>query len=406
MNLFRIFGIFILSLTLAASAAPPASQPLNPPPRPQGFSLHVKNATLQQVVDQLQPQLPPDFKLTLFGNSTASYTLDTDNLPFWHIIYNLDRQSRIVLTSTARSVTLSPPVGRTPAEPILVDTFLFIFEAFYDPNNIDEPYLSIFVFADPRVGMLQHYSGPLVTKITDPNGKPVPLPAERVHKSSIPPFHVYTLPDERTSMGVLTGVTLPAFNFAVGKFLHKSIDVASLKSLKDFQATLDFAILDKETVHTVDLAKPSDPIKTPHGTFEVNRKNSSVIVTLTPALAPVATGPRVDPRDVAAVAASRADFLAGKPSQQLFREFPVRVFDKDHRLLAFGISSAWLPSSPQTGPRLSPSPAQLTLDLPADSAPATLEISYPQSLRPCSLPIDLHDVPVRPIIFPKESFGP
>jgi hypothetical protein len=371
---------------------------------PKGLSLHVKKASVEKVAAELQRQLGPDISISASGSPNATYTFNGDNLPFWRIMAELNKQFPLKFTVGTRSVRLTssapPPNMYSAPCYVLVDTFLITLEFRDDPNLFPGPDLRVIVDADPRVGIIQYSYQPHITKITDQNGNSLP-PSIRIP---------YT--------GELTDISPPTSHINLSTHFDKIPDIKSIKSFKDLQATIDLAVLEKEKVHTIDLTKPLAPVTTPHGTFIITQNRSSITVSFTAPARPVALNPKPNPDGVAAarVAARRADFAAGRYPPYPLRAIPVRVFDKDHKLIAEGLSGMFgsLPNAPRGNQVLVAGVDRgdprypltlLTLNIPPESTPKTLEITLPESFRPYVLPIDLHDVPIVPRVIAR-STGP
>jgi hypothetical protein len=372
---------------------------------PKSLSLHVEKATIEKVAAELQRQIGPNFTISASQASNTSYTLDCDNMPFWQIITELNRQSPMAISFGQRSLNLSSSLSRDPGY-FLVDTFRVTLELRENPNLFPGPYLRIIVDADPRVGIIQYSYEPHITKITDQNGNPLP-------PSTSIAFN-----------GDIGAVQPPISHFTIASHFDNIPDIKSIKSFKDFQATIDMAVLEKEMVHTVDLAKPPAPIATTHGIFTINQTISSLTVSFAPPAQSVAKSaalgsnsqPKPTPDEAAttSVAARLVDFAAGRFPPGPLSTIPVRVFDKDHKLIASGMSGMMggLLASTRgrtgvgVGLKAGEPPPPLTLEVPAGTSPATLEISLPESFRPYTLHIDLHDIPIVPIVTPRSAGQP
>jgi hypothetical protein len=357
---------------------------------PRGLSLHVKNTTLQTVATELQRQVGPKLTISASGEPLAGYTLDGDDIPFWKVISELNRQSPVYTRVgpdlvELSSFPLSPPQARPP-QYFVVDTFRITFE--FRDNALVGPqhYIRFICTADPRVGIMQYSLQPHITKITDDKG-------------------VSLLGSIQGDTGALSGFNEPGSTFIMSSRFDRSVDVKTIKSLKDFEATVEMALLEKQTVHTVDLTKPLAPVKTSQGEFTVTRNGAAITVLF---ILP-APGTASAVRD----AAQSAALAAGRFPPGFFNIIPVRVYDKDHKLIVEGssgliggkLTALRGSTGVGVGRRAGEPPAPLNLSVPAGAIPATLEIAVAESFQPYTLPIELHDIPVVPIVTPFTGGG-
>src|SRR6185295_13719707 len=110
------------------------------------------------------------------------------------------------------------------------DAFLVGFELRDNPNLSQGPYLRMIVDA-PNLAIIQHAYRPHITKITDQDGKDLPLSATG------------GATDELSNVGAQTHQVIVSAGF------DKIPDFGKIKVLKEFQATLELGILDKEAVY-------------------------------------------------------------------------------------------------------------------------------------------------------------
>jgi hypothetical protein len=319
---------------------------------PPAFSLHLKDASLADACQRLSTQLGNDVQLVAptnprgaAGIAAGSITLDVDNLPFWDIMLRLQRQdpftisaATIISTGSYRSrISLS----RTTAAPVYqrIDTFLV------NPTISGNPAsgswtIRLAFYADPRVRITQYSYQPRIAKLVDQDG-------------------ISILPAVSSSSSVtLSSLSRPASNWTSTISLNPA---PGIKTVKELRAAVDIAILEKETSLAIDLTKPVDPIATSRGTLTV--ENDLATNRLTVRFAPKPADP----------------FLPGASSPAPYTSY--RVINAAGTAVTTTYSSS-------TQITLSPNAA--------NGPPAKLEITWPESSRTMTLPVELHDIPAPP----------
>jgi hypothetical protein len=309
---------------------------------PPALSLHVKDATFPQVCSELSRQLGGAASIVPSTTVTGRFTLQADNVPFWEIIRQLQSQNPFAVSAaTAISTTARTSVrfirvsDATMPRYRVVDSFLVHPQITGNPSTGAWTFSLSFI-ADPRVRIAQYSSELHVAKATDQDGASL-IPA--LVASSFPP----SSPLIQAASSWASAVT---FNAAPG-----------LKSIKELRAAVDLAILENERTVTVDLAKPTAPIETSRGTLTVENAAGTLIVRF------VTPKPDLDP---AAVPVARR-----VPTT-------IRLLDQNGQIFATTFTTGTLINLGPGGAR----------------PPAKVQITWPDSIRTLSLPVELHDLPL------------
>jgi hypothetical protein len=264
------------------------------------------------------------------------------------------------------------------------DVFLIKMELRDNPNLFSQPRLIMMVDV-PRRGIIQRSRGSEMTKAIDQDGRALPLSTVRLSGADF------------------SQINPPVDQATVGIALEGKMDVLQVNALKTLEGTLEFGLLEKEALQVIDLKKPLVPVKTAQGTFTVAMAGGAITVAFEPP-APLTADTRVQ--------VTREDFLAGRLPAEPLSSIPVRVYDKEHKLLVEGASGVM--GGAITASRARP-PAgvgrrrgdpiiPLMLSVATDAA-ATVEISLPEAMRPVTMGFRLHDVPVTATVTPKRAGG-
>jgi hypothetical protein len=315
---------------------------------PPAMSLHVQNADLVEVCAKLGEQLGKDVEIRAvtgtIGRGTApsapqpvTFNLQADHLPFWDIILKLGSQvpldiGRSVITSSAgtRNVLSLGRAAGTRPDYRLVDSFLVNPRISGAPANGNWT-LSITFNADPRVLFTQYSSQLRIAKITDQNDASV-------------------LPSLITSTSSMSTLTRPVNAWTSNATFART---PSLKAIKVLRAAVDLTVLEKETVLTVDLTKRLAPIETSRGTLTVEQN-----------------------------AAGALTFRFGGPgvaTPSSTRYTTIRFLDQEGNTLSTSYTTS----------------TQITIGVnAANRKPSKVELSWPESTRPFTLPVELHDIPL------------
>jgi hypothetical protein len=363
----------------------------------KGLSLHVKGQTLTQVADALQRQVGRERQISAMGLPGAVYTVDKDNQSLSELAAALDGQSPVCLAVSSRKAAVGDGKGGDGE----ADVFFVRVELRDNRNLFSLPQLVMLVDV-PRRGIIQRSYASEITKAIDQDGKAVPLTTMPNILPPLPGRPRSTLPNVQPSGPRFSNIIRPVFQDIVLVAVDGNLDVRQVTALKALEGTLEFGLLEKGAIHTVDLQKPAAPLKTSQGTFTVSQEAGTITVSFEPP-APLTADTRV--------VVTRDDFLAGRLPAEPLSSISVRFYDKEHKLLvegASGVMGGLLTASrvrPPAGVGRRRGDPIVPLELYVPAA-ATVEIALPEEMRPVSMPFRLHDVPVVSTVTPRSPGQP
>jgi hypothetical protein len=308
--------------------------------RPRGLTLHVKDARLPDILAQLAKQLGPNVKLSISNLADARFSIDADDVSFWHIFMQLNHQSPLDfqtfnwLSPTSSTVELQFYTPQRPRNYTVADNFLINSFAQRLPDGTVEVRLA--VNADPRVRVFDFAYHFKLISITDQDGN---------HLART----VYDNPDHRWRF------SCPDPHFDTGASFSP---LPGTTSIKEIHASVDLTILNKETTLNVETPDIRREIKFAQGTLTLVPNGQHLDAYYVSDTNP-------DPNATAPVAAS---YFAYRTFNQLDKYFLSDVTSLKH----IGISLS-----------------------PADK-PATIQFAWPESSRPHTLPIEIHDLSIVP----------
>jgi hypothetical protein len=310
---------------------------LNPPP----LTLKLTNATLADVADELNKALGTAYIQA--PSRAGSITLDLHDAPFGEVMAQIHRQQPVTIsqlqTITAAGITtairLTPAPAVQPSAVSGAGSFAFIVQTSGQPAT-GTWVMRTMVVCDPRIRITQYSSVPAIEKLTDQNGANI-------------------------AAGILSTASIGTLARPVSVFstMMSLSPIPGVTSISQMRGTISVAVLQSERKIAIDLNHlPEKPIETARGPLTFESVNGSVVLTLgdqSAAPIPAAVGA---PRPMLTITARNADGTASASSTT------------------------------------SATSINLSTMIRALGANPTVEISFVESAREYTLPIDIKDIPL------------
>jgi len=141
---------------------------------PTRLTLHVKNANLRDVLDELQRQTKTQFALRDSLGGERKITLDVDRQPFWLVMNEIFKQTGVgtQAMNTGEMLVLAPGNVNGQLPWIMADRFLVTADTRYR-SGTDSIMVNLSLWADPKVRVLAGSYYLELQEAVDENGKSI-----------------------------------------------------------------------------------------------------------------------------------------------------------------------------------------------------------------------------------------